>query len=494
MQAPIFDDHAVRFSQEFYATLADGRGVEQAVGEGRKRINEVAPGWGIPTFYLQAREPFAITPLAPSARADRLWQKAQGAEAARRRQLLEGALRLDPTHAEAQAGLQRLKNQEEAALLYAAAEAYYQSQEWRTAYRDLWKVEQLAPNFRNTRALLAEIKGHLDGAPVYSSQELAQYDQYGPIRDALLDGRLAPFLGWDVSLFGRPLQDGWAPGLYPPVAAEVANDLAQRLGEPVGVRPSLPEMSQYTTLLGGKSSLYDRLVKLLTGDYSPTMLHRLLAELPARLRAKGYPVDPARRLIIFSTAFDQLLEQAFGEAEQPFHLFAYRHQFFEGRELRPARFIHITPAGETVVVEGPDYSPSTYSGHDGDHLPVIVKLCGRGVTPTPESVIVTEDHYLEYLPAQEIGALLPMTLLNQILNRSFLFFGFSVQPWYLRLLWKRMSFQNRRLHDRSWAIIPKLTRLEEEFWRDQEIAPIQAYPEGVVAYVNTWLDQLEAHP
>ncbi len=60
MQASIFDDHAIRFAQEFYHALADGYGVEAAVGEGRKRINEVAATWGIPTLYFQGSEPFAI--------------------------------------------------------------------------------------------------------------------------------------------------------------------------------------------------------------------------------------------------------------------------------------------------------------------------------------------------------------------------------------------------------------------------------------------------
>jgi hypothetical protein len=60
LQAPIYDDHALRFSQEFYRALADGLSVEQAVGEGRKRINQVAGSWGIPTVYFQGVEPFRL--------------------------------------------------------------------------------------------------------------------------------------------------------------------------------------------------------------------------------------------------------------------------------------------------------------------------------------------------------------------------------------------------------------------------------------------------
>ena len=72
MQAPIYDDHALRFSQEFYRALADGLSVEQAVGEGRKRINEVACTWGIPTVYFQGAEPFTVATAHGQEKADSL--------------------------------------------------------------------------------------------------------------------------------------------------------------------------------------------------------------------------------------------------------------------------------------------------------------------------------------------------------------------------------------------------------------------------------------
>ncbi|HRW08862.1 MAG TPA: CHAT domain-containing protein [Caldilineaceae bacterium] len=492
MQAPILNDDAIHFAAEFYAALADGYGIEQAVREGRKAIHGEAYTWGIPTFYLQANQPFDIPQLTDAQKAARLWQKSVTVQdPSTRRHLLECALALDDSHADALAGMDQLENAEEAARLYDAAKAYITGNQWREALRNLERVEQLNPGHADTRSLLAEVKGQIDGTPIFGAQEIAQYDQYAPIVNALRDGRLIPFLGWDVSRFGRPAQDGWAPGLYPPVPPEAAAALAEHLGESELALASLLEVSQYTTLLEGETALYERLTQLYN-DYPPTYFHRLLAELTGRLRGKGYPADPTRRLIIFSTAFDDLLERAFAEAGQPYHLFAYRHQINDSGMIQPACFVHVPPTGEAIEV----FSPNNYVGHMGadnrDDTPVIIKLCGRCVTPEPASVLVTEDHYLEYLPAQEIGALLPMTLLNQIRRRSFLFFGYSLQPWYFRLLWQRMRYQNRRLHDRSWAIVPALTRIEEEFWRSQEIVPIQAYPEAVVAYVNRWLEQLEA--
>ncbi|MFN8488155.1 MAG: CHAT domain-containing protein [Caldilineaceae bacterium] len=495
MQAPIVDDHALRFSQEFYAALADGMSVEEAVGQGRKRINEVTYTWGIPALYLQGQEPFAIPALSDTEKATHFWQKVQqlpeAASATRRRTLLEHVLNYAPTHAGAIQTLQRLNAAEKAMELYPAALAHAQQAEWRDAFRAFEQVEQLVPNFRDTRARLAEIRGKLaPPAPVSAAP-----DPYQPLLNALREGRLVPFLGWDVSRFGRLPQDGWARGKYLPSTEEAARELAGLLANRVEGAPSLLQIAQYTTLLEGDNALYQRLHELYTGpqqaDYPPTGLHRLLAELPKRLRAKGYPTSADRRFVIFSTALDDLLERAFAAAEQPYHLFAYRHRYSDANGVtQQGRFFHTPPAGEPVEVD----RPNEYNGHDGDRAPVIIKLCGQRITvdpDAPERVIITEDHFLEYLPTQTIGGLLPSTLLRHISGQNFVFFGHTFQPWHFRLLWQRMRSQNKHFANKSWAIAPNPTPLEEAFWASQKIVPLNVMPEDVVVQVNVWLDRLE---
>ena len=289
MQAPIYDDHALRFSQEFYRALADGYGVEQAIGEGRKRVKEVAETWGIPTFYFRGVEPFAVTPLSDAEKAERLWQKIQAnTEPESRRRQLKEILRFDPGHTEALAAQHKLDDADVAAQLYAAGEAYYRQQQWREAYRNLEEAERLAPNFRQTRALLAEIMGKLGGkTPTATFDFHAQVEEYRPIFNALQEGRLVPFLGWEVSQYGRPPLDGWVHGYTLPSASEAARELAQRLPNALGGDFSLPEASQYITLIEGENVLYEQLSKLYGGDYHPTILHRLLAELPGRLAPRA---------------------------------------------------------------------------------------------------------------------------------------------------------------------------------------------------------------
>jgi hypothetical protein len=57
-----------------------------------------------------------------------------------------------------------------------------------------------------------------------------------------------------------------------------------------------------------------------------------------------------------------------------------------------------------------------------------------------------------------------------------------------------MRAQRSRLHDKGWAFLPEPNRIEEEFWRYHDVAPVAAAPESVVVYVNQWLDTLEPRP
>jgi hypothetical protein len=212
-----------------------------------------------------------------------------------------------------------------------------------------------------------------------------------------------------------------------------------------------------------------------------------LAELPGRLRAKGHPANANRRFVIFTTAFDDLLERAFAEAGQPYHLFAYRQRMRdEEGVVQPECFVHAPPGGEPVVLE----TPNSYSDHDGDRHPIVVKLCGLGVTTEPGSVMITEDHFLEYLPTKGIVELLPARLLLDIKGRSFVFLGYDLQPWHFRLLWLRMKHKNQAFNGKGWAIQPNPSDIAQHFWRKYEIEPLDATPEEVVATVNTWLDSL----
>ncbi|MEZ4730457.1 MAG: CHAT domain-containing protein [Caldilineaceae bacterium] len=492
MQAPILDNDALAFSKEFYRALADGEPMEAALREGRKRIAELSTAWGVPTLYFQGSDLFAIPVLDNSQKAERLWQRVEKIRHVSEQnnlllRLVAQILQLQPTHAGAQRLQEDFDDAIEAVRLYPVAEAYYHNQQWREAYRTLELIRRLQPNFRDTWQLLVESKQKLDNSQTVLPLDYEkQVQEYRPLLNALKEGRLVPFLGWDASRLGRLTTDSWTPGESSPSAEEMAALLAEPLEPQVTSTTPLLQVAQYTLLLEGQSALYRRLAEFYTQPGPPTILHHLLAELPGRLYRKGFLRDADQRFVIFTTALDDLLERAFADVGQPYHLFAYRHRFVEEGVDHPARFIHIPPIGPPAEV----IDPLTFDAHTTDEHPIIIKLCGLRPTDEPGSVLITEDQFLDYLPAQEIGALLPTRLLRQINRRSFAFFGYSLQPWHLRLIWQRVRFQKRRLHDKSWAIVATLSPIEREFWLSQDITPLVAAPEGVVAYVNAWLETL----
>src|ERR1700737_570384 len=132
------------------------------------------------------------------------------------------------------------------------------------------------------------------------------HEHYAAVVRALQRGRVVPFFGAGVNLFGRPSGASWE-GAYLPSGTELSKFLAQNLGFPAGANlPSssaaqstarldmvdesgdLTRVAQYLVLRDGSGPLYDELHALLDADYPITPLHRFFARLPAALRGAGY--------------------------------------------------------------------------------------------------------------------------------------------------------------------------------------------------------------
>lgn len=87
MQFPVSDRAAIRFSQEFYETLANGALVDEALAEARKTM-ALAPGeleWGAPVLYLRPVDVRLVdSPATPSVPKTRLWPIRLGTRGRRR--------------------------------------------------------------------------------------------------------------------------------------------------------------------------------------------------------------------------------------------------------------------------------------------------------------------------------------------------------------------------------------------------------------------------
>jgi len=279
----------------------------------------------------------------------------------------------------------------------------------------------------------------------------AAEDRFEDLAEAMLGGRLVPVLGTDV--------------------AELATHLAERFEYPVSEGPALPRVAQYVAVMKGSGPLYDELHALLSRqDLPPTPVHRFLAALPPLLRAREVPHQ-----LIVSTSYDLALERAFLEAGEEFDVVSY---LAAGRNR--GKFCHIRPDGTGTLIEVPNEYATELSL---ERRTIILKLHGQvdpGLERAWESFVVTEDDYIDYLAQTEVASAVPVGLAAKLRRSHFLFLGYTMADWNLRLLLNRL-WGDQPLSYRSWAVQAETKPLEREFWRRRDVDVLEIPFEDCIA-------------
>jgi hypothetical protein len=278
------------------------------------------------------------------------------------------------------------------------------------------------------------------------------------------DGKVIPFLGAGANLCDRPMLAEWAPGPYLPSGGELAGYLAAEYEYPGADSRDLVRVAQYVDLItGGEGALFDELRPLFTGIYEPNRLHRWLASLPAQQRAS----NPASGYqLIVTTNYDDVLERAFADAGEPIDIVYYAAEADE-----PGRFIHVSPDGNRRTVP----KHNEYRGLDLQQRPVILKIHGAidRREDADDNYVITEDHYIDYLAHGSIAKLMPAYLMARMRNSHFLFLGYAMRDWNLRVILHYIwSHQARRFG--SWAIERDPDPIDEKFWERHRVEILEA--------------------
>jgi hypothetical protein len=278
----------------------------------------------------------------------------------------------------------------------------------------------------------------------------------------LREGRVIPFLGAGVNLCGRPQSADWQQTGWLPSGQELATYLAESYAYPPDEGNDLLRVSQYVQAVTGGTVLYDELHSLFDRPYAPNVLHRLLAAVPRALREDG--VGPAsRHPLIVTTNYDDALEKAFVEAGEEYDLVCYM-----ARGEHRGKFLHHTPDGDVRLIA----EPNRYRELSLDRRTVIMKIHGAVDREDPErdSYVITEDHYIEYLAQTDVSNIIPAALMAVMNESHFLFLGYSLRDWNLRVIlhriWGRQPFEEKFT---SWAIQRQPSRLEERLWRGRNV-------------------------
>jgi len=273
----------------------------------------------------------------------------------------------------------------------------------------------------------------------------------------------------------RPWQQGTASL---PDSAEVARHLARRF-RTGSETDDLARVAEHVSLTEGRVDLYRTLRELLVKtEGTPSSVHRFVARVPGLLRVLGRESYQ----LIFTTNYDTALERAFDAVHEPYDLVV-----FIATGAHSGRFVHVPWWDPDGVGPRPITVPNEYVDlpidEDGEaERTVIVKLHGgaveKGVHPAGDDFVITEDDYIGYLTQGPVESLIPVQVLGKLRDSHFLFLGYHVRDWTLRVFLQRI-WSDQPLQARSWAVEPGPDDVERELWEefgvDVVVSPIAAF-------------------
>jgi hypothetical protein len=250
---------------------------------------------------------------------------------------------------------------------------------------------------------------------------------YTPLAERIFRGEIVFYLGAGACLNRLPL----ANEFYPRLAAKFDASLK-------GL--SNPQIAQHFVDVYRRDDLYAQVDQFLGKVHpAPTVVHRLLATIPARLREKGFRPPP---LVIFTTNYDDWMERALQDAGEPYHLFLYR----AGDPYHGA-FIHFDPRGGVRVID----NPAAFHRLPEDHT-IVVKYHGGQAPlshPTlPISYLFTERDFIELAGA--VPGAIPKALIRRLQQSSLLFLGHSLRDGSTEALVR--AAHKDRCAKMSWAV------------------------------------------
>ncbi|MGK7948289.1 MAG: SIR2 family protein [Xenococcaceae cyanobacterium] len=354
--------------------------------------------------------------------------------------------------------------------------------------------------------------------PVFKKKQFIHKDEsemleehYNSLIKAIKRNKVVFFLGSDINLCDRIQADGklvepWEVDCpYPPSGKELAAYLARTFPSKIKlvscpvcklinsqytgnkllevpaecpllnddihehavlICPRLQYLSQYAELID-PNKLDEQLKKLRLGC-QPNQLHKFLVTLTRIMEEKGYyPPYP----LIVTTNYDRALEKAFEDAEEEFDLVFYSNAI--NTQIQD-KFLHQKPNDNPKEITAPvnEYKELSFA-----QRPVILKLYGSlDRIEKEETLVITEENYIEYLVTRNLNKLLPPKLLTKLRGKgkNILFLGYPLGNWNQRIILHRIySHQLTSAKPEGsewWTIQPNPEPLAGKLWNSYDVA------------------------
>jgi hypothetical protein len=101
-----------------------------------------------------------------------------------------------------------------------------------------------------------------------------------------------------------------------------------------------------------------------------------------------------------------------------------------------------------------------------------------------DSYVITEDHYIDYLARENVVRLIPTYLMARMRTSHFLFLGYGMRDWNLRVILRSIWAEQTR-HFTSWAIQRAPDEIDRRFWERHQV-------EILDQPLEDWVDAMRA--
>jgi hypothetical protein len=288
-------------------------------------------------------------------------------------------------------------------------------------------------------------------------ENVARRPPYGAIALALRSGKAIPFLGSGASR-SQLADTNWEYGMRD--ALPEPGDLAAHLADLGEYKPrdpeemhDLPRAAQYFDLASGRGLLRDVLDEIFTAEPQLGDHHEYLAEIET---PEGVPY------VLITTNYDDLLERAFDANGRDYLLVVHTTDLPDKGEQLLVR----EPDGDFTEMDASLIVPSKKSST------IIYKMHGsvRREKGAQGQYVITDDDYVNFLSRMTRAAAIPAILNQPLKMRSFLFLGYGLEDWNLRVLLSQLAsrrFGESPASDSEIAPAPQPTPDDRTNWAIQ---------------------------
>jgi len=281
-------------------------------------------------------------------------------------------------------------------------------------------------------------------------EEPKEAPPYVRVASLLKAGKVVPFLGAGVN-FGmrKPSCGDWSIKTtdFLPSGAELSSYLIEQCAFPEKDEKDLAKVSSYYVEVVDRDALSEGLTPIFDRDYEPCEIHHYLAN----------EIPPDKHLLIVTTNYDDLTEQAFIKAKRPYDL-----------------VIHPTASEYAGSVmwwkyqeDKPTYLPPNSLQIDLDQTTVIYKMHGSVDRAQHEmnNYVITEDDYVDFVTRMIGQTAVPAQFMAHFRTHRFLFLGYGLNDWNLRVILNNLHSRDLK----SWAIQFRPSAVEKKLWDKRNV-------------------------